>query len=104
MRNLVLLLTSGHTVRIKLRDDDLTGPLNVRVIRDFFATMPAVGVVPFETLKSDFDTVLNPAGLLFAYVEDTTFPGFKPGGTEFEEPNDFQRIEAFGPADAGNTA
>lgn len=104
MRNLVLLLTSGHTVRVKLRDDDLTGPLNVRVIRDFFATMPAVGVVPFETLKSDFDTVLNPNGLLFAYIEDGTYPDYDPETSTFTEPNDFQRIEAFGPADAGNTA
>lgn len=104
MRNLVLLLASGHTVRVELRDGDLTGTLSVQLIRDFFVTMPAVGVVPFETVKTDFKTVLNPSGLLFAYVEDTTFPAMKPNGHEFAESNDFQRIDVLSPGDAGSAA
>ena len=47
MRNLVLLLSSGHTVRIALRDDDLTGnggPTDTDV-HDFLTMLPALVLV-----------------------------------------------------------
>lgn len=99
MRNLVLLLSSGHTVRVKLRDGDLTEPsetdrdrgVSWSTLNEFFDSMPAVVGYTEDNIT-------------LAYIEDPSFPGFKPGGMEFEDPNEFQRIEAFGPADAGGTA
>lgn len=88
MRNLVLLLTSGHTVRIALRFDDLTthrpGPTG-DTVRALLTEMPAVVMGTFPQWT-------------FAYIEDPTLPAMSsttPGG--FEPPNDLQRITVEGP-------
>lgn len=84
-RNLVLLLSSGHTVRIALRDDDLTGnggPTGDEV-RELLTDMPSVVVGVFPTWE-------------FAYVENTTLPEFREGSSDLM-PNDYQRITVEGP-------
>jgi hypothetical protein len=60
MRTLVLLLSSGHTVRIALRENDLThngGPTAVET-REFVGGLAAVCILP------DLDEIA------FAYVQD----------------------------------
>jgi hypothetical protein len=97
-RNLVLLLTGGHTVRIHLRDDDLTKYRTGRAdVERFLDTMPAMTVIPFSG-----DSEVN--GLIMAYIEDPTFPAYVPGTLQFEPPNDFQRIEVNSPGDVGSAA
>ncbi len=82
MRNLVLLLASGHTVRVKLRDGDLTTHLGHSDVRLFLEAMPATALIPFDGNN-------EPVGLIMAYVEG---------------PNDHQRIEVTSPGDAGSAA
>jgi hypothetical protein len=49
MRQLVLLLRSGHTVRIRLNDDDLTDPdQGIPQFARFVSGLNALGVSPFE--------------------------------------------------------
>lgn len=98
----MLLLTSGHTVRIQLRDGELAEPNE----RDKQRT----GAGPGWDSISEFAN-LNPAivgydeeAVIFAYIEDPTFPAMRSNGFEFEEPNDFQRIGVLSPGDAGSTA
>lgn len=82
-RNLVLLLSSGHTVKIALRPDDLTGnggPTGDEV-RELLTGMPSVVVGAFP-------------GWIFAFVEDME------KATVDDEPNDFQRIDAYSPGEA----
>lgn len=63
-RNLVLLLSSGHTVRIALRDDDLTASLDsspdigVPELRQFLE-MPAIVCTPS----------IRDGQVVFAYIE-----------------------------------
>lgn len=81
-RNLVLLLSSGHTVKIGLRDNDLAGnggPTSDEV-RKFLLGLPAVvsGKLPDWT---------------FAYIEDMTSPGVD------DEPTELQRIDAYSPGE-----
>jgi hypothetical protein len=98
MRNLVLLLASGHTVRVKLRDDDLTGPLDVKSVCDFLDAMPATAVLPFITNgKAD-----DPEGLLFAYVEDPVFPEWNTETRTFAPESDYQRINVMSPGDVAS--
>jgi hypothetical protein len=85
-----MLLASGHTVRVALRDND-QAPTSNGSTESFLEDLPAV-------------TSYLENGIVFAYVEDRTFPAMKPNGVEFEEPNDFQRIDVLSPGDAGGTA
>lgn len=88
MRNLVLLLSSGHTVRIELRDDDLThdgGPGN-RETEDFLEGFPAIA------------SYLDP-GIVFAYIEDPTTPAWDNETGRFAPSNDLQRIDVSSPGD-----
>jgi hypothetical protein len=84
-RNLVLLLSSGHTVKIALRPDDLSIPGNrgVRAVRELLKDMPSVHVIP----EIDREVVM-------AFVEDMV------QATVDEQPNDFQRIDAYSPGEA----
>jgi hypothetical protein len=93
MRNLVLLLTHGHKVTISLRDDDLNGNGGPTTfdLREFLTMLPAVVV---GGNKPDDNIIM-------AYIEDTALPAIKPNGYELEPPNDFQRIGALSPGDAG---
>lgn len=83
MRNLVLLLTSGHTVRIALRDDDRPTATQIGVL-DFLERMSAVHL--FVSTE-----------IVFAYIEDPAPPMFDMNSTTFEPPNDLQRITVEGP-------
>lgn len=78
-RNLVLLLASGHTVKIALRPDDLTDP-TLNNVTGFLETVPAVGVY-------------DDGAITFAFVEDMI------SATLDDEPNDFQRIDAYSPGE-----
>lgn len=84
-RNLVLLLTSGHTVRIALKSGDLNNTENrgVRAVRELLKDMPAVHVVPDVERE-----------VVMAFVEDMA------QATVGEEPNEFQRIDAYSPGEA----
>jgi hypothetical protein len=93
MRNLVLLLTSGHTVRIELRDDDLTDDSHGTLdIERFLDNMPAMCVIPFGTNS-------QVSGLIMAYIENTTLPDWNTEQSRFEPSDDFQRIDVSSPGD-----
>lgn len=81
-RNLVLLLSSGHTVRIALREADLNhmGNRGVRAVREMLKDMPAAQVIPDPERE-----------ITFAYVEDIALPIYP------DPPNDLQRITVEGP-------
>lgn len=83
-RNLVLLLTSGHTVKIALRPDDLADNTDgIEEVSQFVSTLDAVRVSP--DMRSD---------VVMSFIEDMT------QATIDEEPNDFQRIDAYAPGEA----
>ena len=98
-RNLVLLLTSGHTVRIALRDDDLpaddTNIYNAQDLSDFLCNMPANIVVPTDCV-ADGSEPDGPGHVVMAYVEDLSLPSMLNTGG-IAPPNDFQRISVEGP-------
>jgi hypothetical protein len=86
-RNLVLLLTSGHTVRIQLREDDFTTSLDDdpdigTPELHAFLQMPAILCTP--SIKN--------GDILMAYIESPV---------QFGAPGDFQRITTQSP---GGTA
>lgn len=94
-RNLVLLLSSGHTVRIALREDDLTTSLDhdpsisVPEMNEFLQSLPAFTCVP-DIRSND---------VMLAYIEDPSLSATVAGlhGPEMAPPNDFQRISVEGP-------
>lgn len=85
-RNLVLLLSSGHTVRIALRENDLTGNggPTFHETDALIDEMPAIVVSPFATGG-------EPGAVVLAYVEDIALPIYP------DPPNDLQRITVEGP-------
>lgn len=89
-RNLVLLLSSGHTVRIALRENDLTASLD---------SDPTIGIPEMSTFL-DLPAVLAKPDLrggevLLAYVENPSLP--YSTGNGITPPDDYQRITVEGP-------
>jgi len=81
-RNLVLLLASGHTVKIALKPDDLpTTTTDVSALHAFVRTLPAVPFIDWGQVA-------------MAFIEDMA------QATVDEEPNEFQRIDAYAPGEA----
>lgn len=91
-RNLVLLLSSGHTVRIALRGDDLNGNggPTFRETDALIDEMPAIVVSPFATGG-------EPGAVVFSYVEDPSLPTYDASDGSMSPPNDHQRITVEGP-------
>lgn len=83
-RNLVLLLSSGHTVRIALRKDDLNGNggPTPQELNSFLEDLPALVGGRMEAL-------------VFSYIEDPSLPTYAIGKPL--APNDLQRISVEGP-------
>jgi hypothetical protein len=97
-RNLVLLLTSGHTVRIALEDIDLDdGDLTIEAAGEFVSSRVAVAVNPFELniTKNEFGGIVDlrmaKGDVVFAFVENVLLPDLDKG------PDDYQRITVEGP-------
>jgi hypothetical protein len=57
MRMLVLLLRSGHTAKIALRENDLCGRLGPTVMKDFLESLEGLAVYDMDVID-------------FAYVHD----------------------------------
>lgn len=99
MRSLVLLLISGHTVRIALRDTDLP-TINDKPahgadeLSHFLSSLPAFVLLPTDCV-ADGSEPDGPGLVVMAYVEDLTMPQFREDSPM--PPNDFQRITAEGP-------
>lgn len=101
-RNLVLLLSSGHTVRIALRDSD--APADIESAGALMNQLAAVATNPFDkelirasTFEAAGITKFVPGRVVMAYIEDPTLPDLFPSGMDRESPNDFQRITVEGP-------
>ena len=84
MRSLVLLLSSGHTVRIVLRDDELTDEVSLYADAiNLLDDMVAVAVTPFASDDTKGDVIM-------AYVQDNA-----TALTDHE--NEFNRITTLSP-------
>lgn len=89
-RNLVLLLGSGHTVKIALRPDDLPSGRShgIQATADLVEGLSAVTVSPFGNPR-----VPDAGHVMMAYIEDMT------PATIDETPNEFQRIDSYSPGE-----
>lgn len=93
-RNLVLLLSSGHTVRIALREGDLTTSLDED---------PIIGVPEMSALLEMPAVICKPAAgrgdVVMAYIEDPSLPTYAIGKPLAH--SDLQRITVEGPISNG---
>lgn len=89
--NLVLLLVSGHTVRIILDEGELAGNGGATPgeMVNLAEGMPAI--VQFDENQ-----------VILAYVENPEYPHYNAKTHEFEPRDDFQRIDVLSPGDAGD--
>lgn len=94
MRNLVLLLRSGHTVRIALRENELTGNVGVADVDGIMDRIPAICINPFPPVDVVGRFVYE-SPVIMAYVENPLLPNFDSG------PDDYQRITVESPGGSG---
>lgn len=90
-RNLVLLLASGHTVKVALRPGDLAGDggPTAEEVWHLLAELPAVALSPL-TGTGD----MGRRNVVMAYVESMERPGID------DEPDELQRIDAYSPGES----